>query len=458
MPGFRAVADIPDPVDLAVIVSPPSTVPNVLRDCGAAGVKAAVIITAGFGEVGNHEAEEEVKRVAREQRIRFIGPNCAGMVNSAHRLYPTLETRPPAGRVSFLAQSGALGGIVLALAKQQGLGIAKFVSYGNRADIDEMEMLRYLADDPETDVVALYIESVRDGREFLEAVRACNERKPVIVIKAGRTQSGQRATLSHTGSMAGADAVYDAALRQAGALRVRTAEELFDVCKGFSTIGRLRGNRVAIVTNSGGPAVLAADWAEDVGLDVSEPDAEARRRLAEFLPPQCALKNPIDLTVEGNEDGYRKTLDVLSAGYDAMVAMNIAPPYLNSVPLARGICEATGPGRTPIVATFQPPSVVADAVEYLETHGVPAFTTGERAVAALARMARHTSCPHARIDCHSSPRLPDLCQATQIRTPCSSPRQWPGCATMASPHQNFGLRPAKKRPCKVAVRWAIPSS
>ena len=439
LPGYQAVAQIERPVDLAVIVSPPATVPGVLEDCGRAGVQAAVIITAGFSEVGNRAGEEEVARVAREQGIRFVGPNCAGIVNTSHRLFPTLETRPPAppslspphggglgeGGAAIVAQSGAVGGVVLAWAREYGLGISKFVSYGNGADLNEVDFLRYLAGDEETRVVGLYIETVADGREFMQAVEECAARKLVVVIKAGRTQSGQRATLSHTGSLAGSDAVYDAALRQCGAIRVHTIEEMFDLCQGFLYVGKLSqtphavgglhgvgrlsqtphyvgglhgvgGLRVAIVTNSGGPGVLAADRAEEVGLEVAEPSPAVKARLSEFLPAHCALKNPIDLTVEGTEEGYRRTLLTVLDEYDAALALNVATPYLDSVPLARGICDAARESGKPVVAAFLPGRIVAEAIPYLQEHGVPNFATGERAVAALARMAEYESRRAAR--------------------------------------------------------------
>jgi len=303
-----------------------------------------------------------------------------------------------------VAQSGAVGGVVLAWAREYGLGISKFASYGNGADLNEIDFLRYLAGDEETRVVGLYIETVADGREFMRAVEECAARKPVVVIKAGRTQSGQRATLSHTGSLAGSDAVYDAALRQCGALRVQTIEEMFDVCQGFLYVGKPSRTphdvgglqnvgglrmRVAIVTNSGGPGVLAADRAEEVGLEVAEPSPAVKARLAEFLPAHCALKNPIDLTVEGTEEGYRRTLLAVLEEYDAALALNIATPYLDSVPLARGICDAARESGKPVVAAFLPGRIVAEAIPYLQEHGVPNFATGERAVAALARRAEY---------------------------------------------------------------------
>jgi acyl-CoA synthetase (NDP forming) len=397
IPGYDAVAKIEHKVDLAVIAAPTATLPAVLEDCGRAGVKAAIIITAGFSEVGNSAGEAEIKRIAEQHDIRFVGPNCAGIVNTAHRLFPTLETPPPSGGVSLIAQSGAVGGVVLAWAKEFGLGISKFVSYGNGADLNELELLPYLADDAETQVVALYIESVGStGDEFMQALRACARRKPVVVIKAGRTQAGQRATLSHTGSLAGADAVYDAALRQCGAIRVHTIEELFDLCKAFLYLPPLPGRRVAIVTNSGGPGVLAVDRAEEVGLEVAEPSPALKEKLSAFLPAHCALKNPIDLTVEGTEEGYRKTLLAALQEYDAVLALNVATPYLDSLPLARGVCDAAEQSGKPVLASFLPAQIVAQAIPYLQKHGVPNLASGERAVAALAYMADYGERQEAR--------------------------------------------------------------
>jgi acetyltransferase len=405
VPGYDAVTKIESPIDLAVIASPPSTVPSVLEDCGKAGVGAAAVVTAGYSEVGNDAAEEELTRVAKRWGVRFVGPNCAGIVNTAHSLYPTLETRPPAGGTSVVAQSGAVGGVLLAWAKQFGLGIGKFVSYGNGADLNEIDFLHYLANDPDTEVVGLYIESTSDGRAFMEAVRACTRQTPVIVIKAGHTRAGQRATLSHTGSMAGADAVYDAALRQCGAIRVRTIEEMFDFCKAYTaakvhsdrpgatsiqgqdSMGIQGGRRIAIVTNSGGPGVLAADRAEEMGMNVAEPSPELQEALKAFLPAHCALKNPIDLTVQGTEAWYQRTLSAVLKEYDAALAINVSTPYLDSMALARGVCDAAQRSSRPVVAAFLPEEIVARSVAYLQERGVPNFATGERAVAALARVA-----------------------------------------------------------------------
>ncbi len=400
-PGFRSAAEIDAPLDLAVIASPAPTVVSVLEDCGQKGIGAAVIISSGFGEIGNHAGEAEILRVARKYDIRVVGPNCAGIANTAHHLFATLETRPPAGKTAFISQSGALGGAVLSWAEEQAVGISKFVSYGNRADLDEIELLPYLAEDPETEVAALYIETVADGRRFMEAVNAFCRVKPLVVIKSGRSSSGQRAALSHTGSLAGSDAIYDAALKASGAIRVKTIEDMFDLCKAFTSLPPMRGRRLAIVTNSGGPGILTADRAENRGLSVGEPGPELREQLREKLPPYCALGNPIDLTVQGSEQNYRESLDLALKSFDAAVAINVATPYLDSVALARGIVEGAQSSGKPVAASFMAGKLVAEGIAYLREHGIPNYTTGERAVDVLERMAAYTE--HKRA---SRPMLP----------------------------------------------------
>ncbi len=389
--GYPDLASIPGGVDLAVIVTPPASVVSVLEDCGKAGVTAAVVITSGFSEVGNHTGEEEVRRVAQEHGIRIVGPNCAGLANTGHHFFPTLELRPPAGNVALVSQSGALGGEVLGLAQKLDLGISKFVSYGNGIDLTQRDFLRFLMDDPETKVIALYVESVVHGREFMETLEACCRVKPVVVIKAGRTRAGSRATASHTGSMAGSDAVYDAAFRECGAVRVRSIEEMLDLCSAFSALPPMEGKRLGIVTNSGGPGVLAADMAEELGLHIPEPSPECQAEMRTFLPPHCSLKNPIDLTVEGTREGYRKTISALLPEVDAVLAVNIGTPYLDSTSLAQGVIDAATSSEKPVVANFQPEQIMGDSLALLKSSGIPNYISGERAVQALYGLAKDTS-------------------------------------------------------------------
>jgi acetate---CoA ligase (ADP-forming) len=389
IPGYASAGAIPQQPDLALVVSPAATVAAALDDCGRAGIHAAVIITSGFSETGNHNGEEEIARVARQYGIRYIGPNCAGIASAGYDFFPTLELRTRAGGVGIITQSGALGGVLLGAAQQRNLGISKFISYGNGSDLSQVDFLRYLAEDDETKVVAVYIESVSDGRLFMEALSDCARRKPVLAIKAGRTSAGKRATASHTGSMAGSDAVYDAALRSSGAIRVRSVEALVDLCEGFMHIPPVTGKRIGIVTNSGGPGVLAADHAEDLGLNVPEPSAEAQAGLRVFLPGHCSLKNPIDLTVEGTEDGYRKTLQILLKEVDAAVAINVGTPYLDNLSLARGVVDGARESGKPVLTNFLPAQLMAESSAYLAENGMINYPSGERAVSVLREMSRY---------------------------------------------------------------------
>jgi len=385
--SFAELSEDSSVVDLAIIASPAATVADVLEDAGKAGVKAAVIITAGFSESGNAEEEQRLLEVAQRSGIRLVGPNCAGIVNTRHNLFPTLETRPPAGDVAFISQSGALGGAVLSWAEEQGVGLSKFVSYGNAVDLSEIDLLNYLRDDDETRVVALYIETVSDGRRFMEAASKLTAVKPLVVIKSGRSQSGGRATQSHTGSMAGSDAVYEAALSQCGAIRVDGIEEMFDLCRGFVHLPPVMGKRIAIVTNSGGPGVLAADAGEHEGLEIASPSGVLRDRLSAKLPDFYALTNPFDLTVQGTQDEYRDTLIETLTEYDAAIAINVNTPYLDVAPLARGVVAAAQETGKPIVASFVAGKPAEAALPILAEGGVPNYVTGERCARVLALMA-----------------------------------------------------------------------
>ncbi|MDD4903989.1 MAG: acetate--CoA ligase family protein [Candidatus Bipolaricaulis sp.] len=393
VPGFRSIGEIASPPDLVIVASPADTVTGVIEDAGRAGAKAAVILTAGFSEVGKRAEEQALLEAARRSGVRLVGPNCAGIVNTKASLFPTLETRPPAGEVAFVSQSGALGGAVLAWAEEQGVGFSKFVSYGNGVDLTDVDFLDMLRTDDDTKVVALYVETVSDGRAFLAAAARLAATKPLVVIKAGRSASGGRAALSHTGSLSGSDAVYDAALRQCGAIRVAGVEEMFDLCRGFTTLPPVRGKRVVIVTNSGGPGVLAADAADAAGLEIRAPSETLRGRLAasEHLSALGSLANPIDLTVQGMEDGYREALVAALDEADAALAIDVNVPYLDSAPIARGVVAAARATGKPVAACFMAGRTVASALPILKEGGVPNFATGERAARVLAAMGRYES-------------------------------------------------------------------
>jgi acyl-CoA synthetase (NDP forming) len=394
LPALQALESWTEKPDLAVIAVPAEHVFGILKDCGRAGVPFAVVLSAGFAESGDQAAEERLTELARRCNVRVIGPNCAGIMHTPSRLFASIEQRALPGRIAFISQSGAVGGAVLASAGLRGIGFSTFVSYGNRADIGEIELLRYLAADPATDVVAMYLESISDGRAFLEAAAAVSREKPFIIIKAGKSRAGERAAGSHTGSLAGSDAVFSAACLQSGALRTAGIEELLDLCSAFQQLPPMTGFRLAIVTNSGGPGILSADRAEAEGLEVAEPSAPLSAALSGFLSERCALGNPFDMTVEASGGNFERTLrEVLARDYDGALAINVGTPFIDSRELAAGVAAAAVDPEVgkPVAAVFMAGEMVADGARLLEERGVPLFPTGERAVAALAGLSRYTA-------------------------------------------------------------------
>lgn len=388
--GYSSLDEVEEEVEMAVIASPASTVVSVMRQAGEKGVKAAVIITSGFSEAGNKKDEEEIAAIARQYGIRFIGPNCAGLANPHADLAPTLETLPKKGSIAVVSQSGAIGGAFMALCEADGTGISKFASFGNGADVSAIALLDYLKDDRQTKVIALYLESVTDGRGFMDAVKAAVLKKPVVVVKSGRTSTGQRAALSHTGSMAGSDSVFSAAMKQCGAIRAESLEEMFLLCKGFAMLPEISGNKMAIVTNSGGPGVLTSDKADELGLSVAETEGEIKKDLAEFLPPHAGLHNPIDLTVEGTGDEYEKALDISLRSYDCAVAIYVGTPYLKAMPVAKGIVNVYNRSRKSIAAVLLVGSDLTESLAYLQEHGVPCFSSGEQAAEVFSKIRLYT--------------------------------------------------------------------
>lgn len=390
VPGYTSILEIEEPVDLAVIAAPAKTVAGIMEECGQKGVKAAIIISSGFSEAGNAAGEKEVMAIAGKYGIRCVGPNCAGLINTHGNLVATLETMPPKGSISMISQSGAVGGEFMALSGNDGVGIAKFLSYGNGADLTVIDLLEYLKTDAETKVIALYLESVKAGRAFMEAVKQAALVKPVVIVKSGRSSMGQRAAMSHTGAMAGSDAVFDAALKQCGAIRVDTLKELFEVCKGFSLMPPMEGRKIAIVTNSGGPGVMTTDRADKLNMQVPETSPEIRTALAEFLPAYAGMKNPVDITVEGTGEQYGKAAQTMLQEMDGSVVIYVGTPYLQSMPVAEQIVASSKSVEKPVCAVMQVGTDVTESIAYLQENGIPCYEIGEDAAFVLEKMAAYS--------------------------------------------------------------------
>ncbi|VVB66571.1 Acetate--CoA ligase [ADP-forming] I [Candidatus Gugararchaeum adminiculabundum] len=313
---YPDISAIKEKVDSVIIATPAQTVPAILKSCGQKGVKSAVIITGGFSEVGNTQGEEEIRQIAKEYSIAVIGPNCMGCMNLEAGVdsvfLPTYKLgRPVEGEIGFITQSGAVGGCVLDLAARAGIGMSKFVSYGNAAVIDETSLLEYFEHDKSTKVIVMYLEGVQRGRDFLEVAKRVTKTKPVIVLKAGVGKKGSEAAKSHTAALAGSAEAYHAAFKQAKIIEARTLTELFDFSKIFYQPYPC-GNRVAVITNGGGLGVLSADSAEEYGLQLTELSDETKKALREKLPSYANVRNPLDLIGDANAERYELAIDLVS--------------------------------------------------------------------------------------------------------------------------------------------------
>jgi acetate---CoA ligase (ADP-forming) len=394
-PSVQALPEVPE---LAVVIVPAPSVSDVVGQLGERGTRGVVVISAGFREVGGSgiAREEALIAIARRFGMSLVGPNCFGVINTAPQvsLNATFsEDLPPQGNIAFVSQSGALCAGILRYGISERIGFSRFVSVGNRAGVEESDILRSLAVDPATQVVLLYIESLANERRFLEAAREVSARKPILVIKSGRSPEGERAARSHTGSLAHAaqDRLYDALFEQAGVLRADTIGELFREAKVFATGGRLGGSRIAVLTNSGGPGIVAADACARTGLALPSLSDRTRGRLRSLLSPSASLNNPVDTTADASVRQFGGALKELLEETDIDGSLVIATPVgeLQGPALAHAILTARGRRRKPVVACVFGLVDLTLEVRALEDHGIPTFTFPEEAVVALASLARY---------------------------------------------------------------------
>jgi acetyl coenzyme A synthetase (ADP forming)-like protein len=350
--AYPSVGDVPGPVDLAIIAVPRDAVLASVDQCAARGVRAVIVISAGFAEASaeGRELQKRLVEKVRQHGMRLVGPNCFGLVNAdpSVRLNATFTpVFPPSGRVAMSSQSGALGLAILAAARRLQMGISTFVSVGNKADVSGNDLLQYWEEDPNTDVILLYLESFGNPRRFARIARRVSRRKPIVAVKAGRTQSGRRAAGSHTAALAASDVAVEALFRQTGVIRAETLEEMFALAAGLANQPLPTGRRVAIVTNAGGPAVLCTDACEAGGLVIPELSEETRARLAAFLPAAAAVKNPVDLIASATPDQYRKAIETILAAdeVDALIVLYISVSEVDTAPIAEGILAGIAAGR-----------------------------------------------------------------------------------------------------------------
>jgi acetate---CoA ligase (ADP-forming) len=391
--GLRAAAsilDVAEPVDVAVVAVPAAAVLGVLKECVAKGVGSAVVISAGFGETGGagREREGELRAWLAGQPIRVLGPNCLGWMRPSRRLNLTFAPgMPAAGAIGFFSHSGALCTAILDWSRDHHVGFSLFASLGNQAGVTETDVLQALAADDETRVIAAYLEGVADGRAFFEALTAAASARPCVLLKSGRSAEGARAVASHTGALAGSDAAFDAAVRQAGALRAESLEELFDLARALVSQPLPSARRLVVVTNGGGLGILATDAARAASLDVPPPAEDVRARLARVLPAHAALGNPIDLIGDATAARYDAALRALGGGDPAYLVMLAPQAATDAVGIARSIVGATRGWTRPVLAVLAGGPRVRPGVQALEEGGIPCYPFPEPAVRALAGMA-----------------------------------------------------------------------
>jgi acetyl coenzyme A synthetase (ADP forming)-like protein len=395
--AYPTVEAIPDRVDLALIVVPKQHVVEAAEACGRKGVRGLVVISAGFAEVGGAGVERQraLVEVAKRHGMRLVGPNCMGVLNTAPGVSMNATfapTMPPAGPVAFMSQSGAMGVTILDYAAEYGIGISQFVSVGNKPDVSGNDLIRYWGDDERTGVILMYLENFGNPRRFTQIAREVTRRKPVVAVKSGRSGAGARAASSHTGALAGTDAATDALLRQCGVLRVDTVEEMFDLAMAFSHQPIPRGNRVAIVTNAGGPGILIADACEANGLVVAELAEETRAFLRDHFPEEASVANPVDMIASATAQSYRVAVEAVLAdpNVDAVVATFVPPLGVRQEDVAEAIVDvAAGQREKPVLAVLMGRQGLPQGLAELSEAGIPGYRFPESAVRALGAMYRH---------------------------------------------------------------------
>ena len=391
-PCYSSIVDITEPVDLAVIATPAKTVPAIIHECGEHGVRAVIIISAGFNEGHGAALKKSVLEAALQYKMRILGPNCLGLIRPVTGINATFSknTAKP-GQLALVSQSGALCTSILDWAVARDVGFSTIVSLGEAADIDFGDVLDYLAQDPQTSSILLYVEGVRDARSFMSGLRVAARMKPVVVIKAGRHAEGTRAAVTHTGAMVGADDVFDAALQRAGVVRAMTIEQMFAAAELLATPNRVGGNQLAIITNGGGLGVMATDRAIDLGVSIASLSENTITKLNESLPAQWSHDNPIDVLGDATAERYQAAINtcLLDPAVDGALVMLSPQAMTDTVACAQAVIDARKSNSKPVFACWMGAKQVEEANSLFSQHHLPSFPNPESSVEAFAYMASY---------------------------------------------------------------------
>jgi len=385
VPCYKNLTDVKKPIDLVLISVPAKIVPTIMRDCVKKQVKNIIIISSGFSEIGNHVLEEEIAEIIKGKNIRVLGPNTMGYKNASDGLDASFVFGVPRkGNLSLISQSGALGIGMIYLANNEFVGVSKIIGVGNKLDIDDDDLIDYFSQDDDTKVIGLYIEAVKNGRQFMNSIKACN--KPVLVVKAGRSGAGARATASHTGSMAGSDRIYSAAIKQAGGIRCRDVVELFDMARALAGQPPLRGNRIGIITNGGGLGILLTDACEENGLSVPKLSKKTAARIDEILPDLVKPNNPADLVADAGFYRYEAAASIMleDPEIDGIIMASVHGGYARPREFTGAILKMIREKKLhethqkPILGTWVGGKEFEDLVFDLKSAGVPIYPSSWR--------------------------------------------------------------------------------
>ncbi len=396
---YHTVSDIPDEIDLVVIIIPAKAVAATLEEAGKKGTKGAVVITAGFKEGGDSEGidlEKKISKVAKKYNIRMVGPNCLGVINTNPDVVmnASFATKMPLhGNIAFISQSGALCTAVLDYADGRRVGFSKFISFGNKADVNEIDLLNYLKDDSDTHVIIMYLEDISNGREFLETAREIvwDAGKPILAIKSGRSPEGAKAASSHTGSLAGSDNSYNAIFKQSGILRVEGVDELFNYAIALSKQPIPNGNRLAFITNAGGPGIMATDAAIRHDLKLAKLSGKTKEKLKEVLPPTAAINNPVDVIGDATHVRYKNALQIVlkDRNVDAVIIILSPQAMTDILETAKVITQIAHDESKTILCAFMGTVDVSEGAKYLLENGVPNYIFPEAAVRSFAALVQY---------------------------------------------------------------------
>jgi acetyl coenzyme A synthetase (ADP forming)-like protein len=390
---YNTLNDVPGEIDLVILSVPARIVPQIIQECVQKKVENTIIISSGFSEIGDHKLEDEIKKIAEKSNMRILGPNTMGYKNASDNLDASFVFGVPRkGKLSLISQSGALGIGMIYLANKEYVGISKIIGVGNKLDIDDDDLIDYFSTDPDTNVIGLYIEGIKDGRAFMNSIKTCD--KPVLVVKAGKSAAGARATASHTGSMAGSDKIYDAAIKQAGGIRCRDLVELFDMARALAGQPSALGNRIGIITNGGGLGILLTDACEANGLKVPKLSTKTRKKIDKILPDLVKPNNPVDLVADAGFYRYESATRALleDTNIDGIIIASVHGGYARPREFTGAILKMIREQKLheeykkPILATWVGGKEFEDLVLDLKSAGVPIYPSSWRTARAMTAL------------------------------------------------------------------------